>query len=207
MDIGCNGRASSAFRAEGTSWTVRALLLLTIPAAIPPPAFMEATMANIVVRAGEVAPILPRFAEFEPLRHVMRDVLSWDPFRTMLPLQMEERVAGFVPDFEVKETKESYVVKADLPGVKEADLEITLTGNRLGIHGKRESEKEEKTETYYACEREYGSFTRAFTLPEGADVEHTRAELKDGVLTVVLPKKPELQPKRIAVKTPEKARA
>ena len=165
-------------------------------------------MANIVVRRGEMAPVLPTFAgEFAPMRRMMGDLLGWDPFRTMLPLRLEEPIVGFAPDFEVKETKEAYVIKADVPGVKEADLEITLTGNQLGINGKRESEKEEKTDTYYACEREYGSFARAFTLPEGADADHARAELKDGVLNIVLPKKPGVQPKHIAVKTPEKAKA
>jgi HSP20 family protein len=70
----------------------------------------------------------------------------------------------FVPDFEVKETKEGFVFKADVPGIKEKDLEITMTGNRLTISGKREAEMEERSDTYYACERSYGSFTRAFTL-------------------------------------------
>jgi HSP20 family protein len=178
-----------------------------VPTAIPLSAFMEDAMANIAVRPGEVAPILPFTAELEPYRRMVRDFFNWDPFQTMLPIRVEEPIAGFVPNFEVKETKEAYVIKADLPGVKEADLEITLTGNRLGVTGKRETEKEEKSETYYACEREYGGFTRAFTLPEGADAEHARAELKEGVLTIVLPKRPELQPKRITVKTPEKAKA
>jgi HSP20 family protein len=91
---------------------------------------------------------------------------------------------------------------ADLPGVKEQDLEVTLTGNRLTIAGKREAEREEKTDTYYACERSYGSFSRSFTLPDGADGEHLRAELKDGVLAVAVPKKPEVQPKKVQVRVP-----
>jgi HSP20 family protein len=82
-----------------------------------------------------------------------------------------------------------------------------MTGNRLTISGKREAEVEERTDTYYACERSYGSFTRAFTLPEGTDGgDRIRADLKEGVLTLLLPKKPELQPKRIEVKVAEKSK-
>lgn len=77
---------------------------------------------------------------------------------------------------------------------------MTMTGNRLTISGKREEEKEERGDTYYACERTYGSFSRAFTLPEGADMEHVQADLKASVLTIAVPKKPEVQPKKVAVK-------
>jgi HSP20 family protein len=119
----------------------------------------------------------------------------------MAPFWSEEQPARFAPDFEVKETKEGFVFKADVPGVREKDLEITMTGNRLTITGKREAEMAERTDTYYACERSYGSFTRAFTLPEGTDAgDRIRAELNQGVLTLLLPKKPELQPRRIELK-------
>ena len=136
--------------------------------------------------------------------------LSWipgDPFRQMSPFWPgEEQPVRFTPDFEVKETKEGFVFKADLPGVKEKDLEITMTGNRLTISGKREADMEEKADTYYACERSYGSFTRSFTLPEGTDGEnHSRAELKEGVLTLLLPKKLEQQPRRIEVKVTDES--
>jgi HSP20 family protein len=83
-----------------------------------------------------------------------------------------------------------------------------MTGNRLSISGKRESEKEESTDSYYARECSYGSFTRVFTLPEGTDSnENIRAELTQGVLTLHLPKRPELQPKRIEVKVGDKAKS
>jgi HSP20 family protein len=110
----------------------------------------------------------------------------------------------FVPSFEVKENKDSYLFKADLPGVKEEDLDISLVSHRLTISGKREAEKREEGETWYAYEREYGSFTRSFTLPEGVDPEHVRAELKNGVLHLVIPKKPEVQPRKIQVGGGEK---
>ncbi len=156
-------------------------------------------MANIAVRKEngnrtQLAQQVPEMARW------MRNFFEWDPFREMSTLMPEARIE-FNPAFEVKETKEGYSFKADLPGVKESDVEVTLTGNRLNISGKREAEKEEKTDTYYACERSYGSFLRAFTLPDGIDGNSVRADLKDGVLTVSIKKSPELQPKKIAVQT------
>lgn len=78
---------------------------------------------------------------------------------------------------------------------------MTVTGNRLTVSGKREAEKEDKGERYYSYERSYGSFTRSFTLPEGADTDKLRASLEKGVLAITVPKKPEVQAKKIAVKT------
>ena len=92
----------------------------------------------------------------------------------------------------------------DVPGIKQADLDVSLTGNRLTITGKREAEKEDKGDTYYTYERSYGSFTRSFTLPEGVNASAIRADLHDGVLSVVLPKTPEAQPKKIPVSTEQK---
>ncbi|HEU0035823.1 MAG TPA: HSP20 family small heat-shock protein [Kofleriaceae bacterium] len=134
----------------------------------------------------------------------MRDMLRWDPFREMVPTSWlgpgyPEPV--FTPAFEVKETKDAFEFKADLPGVKEPDLEVKLTGNRLSVIGKRESEKEDKQDTYYTYERSYGSFQRLFTLPEGLDVDHVVAELKEGVLNIVIPKRPSEIAKTVAVKT------
>lgn len=159
-------------------------------------------MGEISVRKGNGDRPLAttREIEWEPAR-LMRSMLGWDPFREMAALIPEDRTA-FLPAFEVKENKDGYVFKADLPGVKEGDLEVTVTGNRLNISGKREAEREEKGETFYTYERQYGSFTRAFTLPEGADMNGVRAELKEGVLTIALPKLPELQPKKVPVETP-----
>jgi HSP20 family protein len=161
-------------------------------------------MANIIHRnEGGNTPSSP--AGWDPFR-AMRDFLGWDPFREMAAMPAwDER--GFAPPFEVKETRDAYVFKADLPGVKESDIELTLTGNRLAVTGKREAEKKEERETYYAYERSYGSFARAFTLPDSADGEHLRAELKDGVLSIAVPKKPELKPKKIAIGSSDKVKA
>ena len=141
---------------------------------------------------------------------MMRDLVRWDPFRELNALGTTE--LEFVPSFEVKETSDAYVFKADLPGIKESNLDVSLTGNRLTVAGKREEEKEEQDARYHAYERSYGSFSRSFTLPEGADTENAQAELKDGVLTITLAKKPEVKPRKIQLKrlssgTAEKAQA
>ncbi len=161
-------------------------------------------MANISVRKenGNAPVQTTREPRYEPLRRML-DLLNWDPFREMTPF-VSPVPATFMPDFEVKETKDGYVFKADVPGIKESDLTITATGNRLTVAGKRDTEKEEKTDTYYTCERSYGEFTRSFTLPEGVDMDAVRADLSEGVLTVTIRKTPEAQPKKIAIGTPAK---
>jgi HSP20 family protein len=122
----------------------------------------------------------------------------------MMPELQRFEGTVFAPAFEVKETREGFTFTADVPGVAEKDIEITRTGNRLTVTGRRESTREDKGDTYYICERDYGSFVRAFTLPDGTDSEHTRADLKDGVLTVFVPKLPESQPKKISLQGAEK---
>lgn len=159
-------------------------------------------MANIDVRKNDQPQQSTTTArEWEPAR-LMRSLLSWDPFREMAPFALD-RELGFAPAFEVKETKDGYLFKADVPGVKREDIEINLAGNRLSISGKRDAEKEEKSDTIYTYERSYGSFTRSFTMPEGVDTNRIHADLRDGVLTVDVPKKPEAVPKKIAVTTPQ----
>jgi HSP20 family protein len=103
------------------------------------------------------------------------------------------------PSFDVTETKDAYVFKADVPGVKQEDLEIATTGNRVQISGKRDTEQETKTDTVYTYERQSGSFTRSFTLPEGVDIDLAKSELKEGVLTLTIPKKPGAQAKKIPI--------
>ena len=161
-------------------------------------------MADIVVRRNPGQAMTPA-REMEPFR-MFRDLLRWDPFQEMAPIWPEVGAAYLVP-FEVKETKDAFLFKADVPGIKEQDLEITLSGNRLTIGGKRTSEKEEGgDETYYTYERSYGSFSRSFTLPDGIDPDHVQANLRNGVLSVAIAKKPEYQPKKIHVQA-DKAKA
>ena len=130
---------------------------------------------------------------------------SWDPARTLSawisgePRSAGEEVAAFVPRFDVKESKSEYVLSADLPGVKPEDVAISLDGNQLKISGSREEGHKEETDRTCLTERSYGSFSRLFTLPEGVDGGQVRATLRDGVLNVAVPKKPEAQPRTIPV--------
>lgn len=152
-------------------------------------------MSDIRVRRDDV-PARPQGpAYFDPTRFA-RQFFGWDPFREMAPVPLRGE-SEFMPAFDVKETKEGYVFKADLPGVKDADVEITLTGNRLTISGKREAEKTERSDTLFTFERSFGSFARSFTLPDSANPEATHAELRDGVLTVHVGRRPEAAPRRI----------
>jgi HSP20 family protein len=111
------------------------------------------------------APIAPAQA-WEPSRWLTQ-MMGWDPFREMAPFFPEERTT-LAPAFEVKETKDGYHFKADVPGMKESDLDVSMTGNRLTITGKREAEKENKGDTFYTYERSYGSFTRASLCRTGS---------------------------------------
>lgn len=139
----------------------------------------------------------------------MRDMMRWEPFQSpSLPSFFGPAIErSFSPAFEVKETKDSFQFIADVPGMKENDIEVKLTGNRLSISGSRDTQRENTTDTYYTYERSFGSFQRAFMLPDGLDTDHVHADLKDGVLTVALPKKAGAQTKTIAVKSGEKPKS
>lgn len=160
-------------------------------------------MSNIIRRNDNTD---QQLATRDPIRW-MKDMLRWDPFQEIAPTWMGPNwnELTFAPAFEVKETKDSFQFKADLPGVKESDVEVKLTGNRLAISGKRETEKQDKNDTYYTFERSYGSFQRVFTLPDGMDTDHVVAELKEGVLTIAVPKKAGEQSKTISVKSGPKS--
>lgn len=139
----------------------------------------------------------PVAGQWDPLR-MFREFMRWDPFREMMPLQIETPLV-FVPDVDVREASDAYIFKVDLPGVREQDLDVSLVGNRLIISGRREEEQRQEGDTYFAIERACGSFSRSFTLPEGTDPAAVKAELKEGVLTLAIPKSPEAQPKKIPV--------
>jgi HSP20 family protein len=158
-------------------------------------------MADLPVRRGSGSSVGRWTRGLDPFER-MKELMGFDPFEQVgRMVSGGEASLGFIPAFEVKETKDAYVFKADVPGVKEGDLDITLTGDRLTISGRRETEKQEDTDRFYAYERTYGSFTRSFTLPEGVDANNIDADLKEGVLHLRLPKQPEMQPKRIQVGT------
>ncbi len=161
-------------------------------------------MADLPVRRG--GGLLGPQRGWDPFER-MQELLGLDIGRMLVPPGARE--GGFVPDFEVKETKDAFIFKADIPGVEEKDLEITLAENRLTISGKREEERREESDRYYTYERNYGSFSRTFTLPRGVNADDVQADFKNGVLGVRIPKKTEDQPKRIKVggERGEKAKA
>jgi HSP20 family protein len=162
-------------------------------------------MTYIVRRTS---PELAHLSHLDPLQFV-RDLTGLEPFRGLTPFTpfVSRPLPAFAPPFEVKETKDAFIFRADLPGVEEKNIEVSLTGNLLTVNGLRDQEDRHEGENFFADERTFGSFTRAFTLPDGVDGEHVNAELKDGVLTLQIPKKPEHQPKKISIKVAEKAKA
>lgn len=157
-------------------------------------------MAQVSIQKEPVAKkALSHTREWDPFR-AMRDLLHWEPFAEMMPRWAIEQGQIDVA-FDVKETKDAFIFKADLPGIKVEDIDVKLTQNRLTVSGKREAEKTEKGDTFYVYERSYGGFTRSFTLPEGVDSDRIEADLKDGVLALTLPKKPEVKSKEVKIKT------
>jgi HSP20 family protein len=123
-----------------------------------------------------------------------RELLGWDPFFG------GRQVSAFAPTFEVKETTEAFLIKADLPGVDEKNLDINLHNGVLTVAGHRDAEERKEGETFALYERQYGSFTRSFALPDVADGDRIDAKLEQGVLTLSIPKKAEAKPRKIAVK-------
>jgi HSP20 family protein len=132
---------------------------------------------------------------------LMREMVI-DPFRVfqqMAPWSgfgREGRDMVWNPSFEVRETDDAFLFKGDIPGIRQEDLDISLIGNNLQISGKREREEENDEGTLHTYERSYGQFSRSFTLPETADLDNVRCDLKDGVLTLAVPKKPGSAPHR-----------
>jgi HSP20 family protein len=92
---------------------------------------------------------------------------------------------------------------AEIPGISEKDVDIKIENNTLTIHGERKLEKETREENYHRIERSYGSFYRSFTLPNHIDQDKIQAEHENGVLKIIMPKKPELQPRKVRVLKPK----
>ncbi len=140
-------------------------------------------------------------------------ITRWDPFREVVALQnrfnsllggLNESdspltTASFVPAVDVYEDAEKVVIKLEVPGIEEKDLDVRVENHTLTVKGERKFEKEEKEENFHRIERRYGSFYRAFTLPNTVDTENVDAKYNAGVLKLELKKKPEAQPKQIKV--------
>jgi len=144
----------------------------------------------------------------------MATLTRWDPFRELARLQEEmnrslgdDRLqfragdsVGWTPACDIYEDGEEIVVRAELAGVEPADVELRFENGVLTLKGERKLEKEDRRENYHRLELSYGTFTRAFSMPATIDSEKIRAESKQGVLHIHLPKKPEAKPKSIHVK-------
>jgi HSP20 family protein len=145
-------------------------------------------------------------------------IVRWEPFRDLLSLQErmnrmfneQYRGAGaaedewalggsWAPAVDIYEQGSDIVLKAELPGVDPKDVDIRLENNVLSLRGQRKFENEVKKENYHRVERSYGTFSRSFTLPSVVDQNAIKAEFKDGILKVVLPKREEAKPKQISV--------
>ena len=146
------------------------------------------------------------FRELEEMGRRFEDIFG----RPFLPtvwrrLHMEER--GWAPPIEVFEKEDKFVVKAELPGMEEEDIDVSVTGDTLTIKGERKAEAEVNEEDYYCCERSYGSFLRSIALPSTVDAKKIEAGYEDGVLEVTLPKATEVKPKKVAVSAKKKEKA
>jgi HSP20 family protein len=143
----------------------------------------------------------------------MAMLTRFDPFRDLARLQEEmgrvfgeDRMfrpgesVGWTPSCDIYEDDEGLALRFELAGVEPKDVDIRFENGVLTLRGERKLEKEEKRDNYHRVELDYGTFTRSFSLPATVDAEKIRAESKNGVLTVTLPKKAEAKPRSIQVK-------
>jgi len=146
----------------------------------------------------------------------MTVLTRWDPLRDLATLQNrlnrfvresyspespEEALttSGFAPPVDVYEDEHNITLKVEVPGIDEKDIDVRIESNTLTVHGERKFEKEEKEENFRRVERQYGTFTRSFTLPSSVDPGQVSADYEEGVLKIKLAKKAEAKPKQIKV--------
>lgn len=144
----------------------------------------------------------------------MNSITRWDPFFNFAGFQehlnrlLDSKAVGrcdtsaltaWAPAVDIYETENELVIKADLPEINEKDLDVRVENNTLTIHGERKFEQKVKEGSYLRTERSYGSFSRSFSLPNTVNTDAIKAEYKNGVLTVELPKRAESKPKQVKV--------
>jgi HSP20 family protein len=141
-------------------------------------------------------------------------ITRWDPFREVVALQNrvnslfrdlnegDDPVAAssFVPAVDIYEDAQKVMLKLEVPGIDQKDLDVRIENHTLTVKGERNFDAEEKEQNFHRIERRYGSFFRAFTLPTSVDTENVAASYNAGVLKLELKKKPEAQPKQIQIK-------
>jgi HSP20 family protein len=139
------------------------------------------------------------------LIHYQRPGLAWPNFGRLagLPDELdrlfEAPLTGWAPALDVQEDKDKFTVRVELPGLKREDIDVSLQEGALVISGERQAEKISEGTEVHRQERFYGKFQRALTLPEPVAADKVKADYKDGVLTVTLPKTEEAKPKKIDV--------
>jgi HSP20 family protein len=143
-------------------------------------------------------------------------IVRWEPFRDLVTAQRdldrlfreafspqlgetELSTRSWAPPVDIYETEEAIVLKAELPGVDPKDVEVRVEDNTLYLKGERKFEKEVKEQNYHRVERSYGSFARSFSLPNSISTDKVKAEFKDGLLTLTMPKREEAKPKTIKI--------
>ncbi len=145
----------------------------------------------------------------------MNTITRWDPFRGLTALQQQmnrffedtlfrgrtdqSALTTWAPAVDIYETEHELVVKADLPDVDEKDLDVRVENNILTIRGDRKFEKTVSEDNYLRIERSYGSFSRSFSLTNSVNTDAIKADYRNGVLTVTIPKREEAKPKQIKV--------
>ena len=136
-----------------------------------------------------------------------RDMEDWErQFEDLLgrPLWKPNGERAWMPAVDVFEKDDKFIIKAELPGMKEDDIDVSVVGNTLAIKGEKQTESEVKEEEYYRCERTYGSFYRSVPLPSSVDANKIEANYENGILEVSLPKAAEAKPKKVKVSAKKK---
>ena len=128
-----------------------------------------------------------------------RELFGWDPLlRYDWPArQAGQAAASFTPSFNVVEREDGYHISADVPGVRDQDLDVTVHEGHLVVSGSRNQEQRKEGDNYFLYERSYGNFSRAFKLPDNADVEKVDATMKDGVLEIRVAKRESAKPRKV----------
>jgi len=113
--------------------------------------------------------------------------------------ELSESSLSWYPSVDVKETKDEFVISAEVPGMSKDDIKINISDNTLTIKGEKKEEKKEENHNYHRIERRFGTFQRSFTLPTQIEEKKVKASYKDGILTISMPKKEEAKPKEIPI--------
>ncbi|MDX1536032.1 MAG: Hsp20/alpha crystallin family protein [Candidatus Spechtbacterales bacterium] len=133
----------------------------------------------------DIAPFEPHFVSLRDAMNRLFDESFWDPFDQSHSLVSWDKT---FPKLDISETNKEVKVTANVPGVDSDNIEVEVDENSMRISGKAEKEEKQKDEKFYSYEREYGEFYREFALPADVDPDKVKADMKDGVLTVTVPK-------------------